>query len=98
MRVTIGVDAEKSGKETHLLVVTRVRLWQKIGLIDLTNRTQFKKLNGYKIHTKRVRDYWGMRLTLHMRYIYYWHTNVELLGVWEGRYVIYMYVLGHHTI
>ena len=56
----------------------RVRLSQNIGLLDLTNRTRFKKGNGYKICTKSVRDYWGMRLMLHTRSIYYWQTNVDL--------------------
>ena len=46
MGVTIGGDAAKSGKNTHLLVIMRVRLSQKIGLLDLTNRTRFKKGNG----------------------------------------------------
>ena len=59
----------------------RVRLSQKIGLLDLTNRTRFKKGIGYKIRTKSVRDYLGMRLILHTQSIYYWHTNVDLLGV-----------------
>ena len=80
MGVTIGGDAEKSGKNTHLLVVMCVRLLQNIGLLDLTNWNQFKKGNGYKIRTKSVRDYWGMRLILHTRSIYYWHTNVDILG------------------
>ena len=56
MGVTIGGDAAKSGKNTHLLVIMRVRLLQKIGLLDLTNRTRFKKGNGYKIRTKSVRE------------------------------------------
>ena len=43
-------------------------------------------------------DYWGMHLMIHMWYIYYWHTNVDLLGVWGGRYSTYKYVLGHQTI
>ena len=81
MGVTIGGDAAKSGKNTHLLVVMRVSLSQKIGLLDLTNRTRLKNGKGYKIRTKSVRDYWGMRLMLHTRSIYYWHTNVDLLGV-----------------
>ena len=68
--VTIGGDAAKSGKDTHLLVVMRVRLSQNIGLLDLTNRTRFKKGNGYKIRTKSVRDYLGMRSMLHTRSIY----------------------------
>ena len=68
-------------KNTHLLVIMSVRLSQKIGLLDLTNRTQFKKGNGYKIRTKSVRDYWGMSLMLHTRSIYYWHKNADLLGV-----------------
>ena len=54
--VTIGGDAAKNGKNTNELVIMRERLSQKIGLLDLTNRTQFKKGNGYKIRTKRVRD------------------------------------------
>ena len=57
MGVTIWGDAAKSGKNTHLLVVMCVRLSQKIGLLDLTNRTRFKEGNGYKIRTKSVRDY-----------------------------------------
>ena len=82
MGVTIGGDAHKSGKNTHLLVVMRVRLSQKIGLLDLTNHNRFKKGNGYKIRTKNVGGYWGMRLMLvHMRSISFWHTNVDLLGV-----------------
>ena len=39
MGVTIGGDAAKSGKNTNLLVIMSVRLLQKIGLLDLTNRT-----------------------------------------------------------
>ena len=46
MGVTIGDDAEKIGENTHLLVIMRMRLSQKIDLLDLTNRTQFKKVNG----------------------------------------------------
>ena len=42
----IGGSAANSGKNTPLLVIMRVRLLQKIGLPDLTNRTQFKKGNG----------------------------------------------------
>ena len=37
MGVTIGVDAAKSGKNTHLAVMMCVRLSQKIGLLNLTN-------------------------------------------------------------
>ena len=37
MGVIIGGDAEKSGKNTHLLVIMPVRLSQKIGLLELTN-------------------------------------------------------------
>ena len=55
MGIKIGGDDSKSGKNTHLLVVMRVRLSQKIGLLDLTNWTQFKKGNGIKIRTKNVR-------------------------------------------
>ena len=80
MGVTIGDDAAKSGKNTHLLVIMHVRLSQKIGLLDLKDRTRFKKGNGYKIRTKGVRDNWGMRLMLHTLSINYWHINVDLLG------------------
>ena len=81
MGVTIGGDYEKIGKNTHLLVIMRVRVSQKISPLDLMNGTCLKKGNGYKIRTKSVRDYLGMRLILHTRSIYYWHTNVDLLGV-----------------
>ena len=37
MGITIGGDATKSGKNTHLLVIMRMKLSKKIGLIDLTN-------------------------------------------------------------
>ena len=80
MGVIIGGDSAKSGKNTHLLVVMRVRLSQKIGLLDLMNWTRFKKGNCYKIRTKSVRNYWGMHLMLHTGYMYYWHKNVDLLG------------------
>ena len=46
MDVTIGGDAEKSGKNNNLSVTMRVRLSQKIGLLDFTDRTQFKKVNS----------------------------------------------------
>ena len=42
----IGGDAAKSGKNTNLVVIMHMRLSQKIILIDLTNRTQFKKGNS----------------------------------------------------
>ena len=58
----------------------RMRLSQKIGLLDLTNQTRFKKLIGYKIRTKIVHDYWGMCLILNMWSIRYWHTKFNLLG------------------
>ena len=67
MGVTIGGDSDKSGKNTHLLVVMRMRILQNIGLIDLTHRTQFKKGNGYKLRTKSVCNYCGMDLMLHTR-------------------------------
>ena len=43
MRVTIGGDAAKIGKSTHLLVIIYMRLSQKTGLIGLTNMTRLKK-------------------------------------------------------
>ena len=78
--VTIGGDAEKSANNNNLLVIMRVRLSQKIGLLDLTNRTRFKKGNGYKIRKKSVHDYWRMPLMLHIRSINHSHTNLDLLG------------------
>ena len=65
MGVTIGGDAEKSDKNTHLLVIMRMRLSQKFGLLDLTNRSRFKKVNGHKQRTKSVRDYCIISLMLH---------------------------------
>ena len=44
--VAIGGDAAKSSKNTYLVVIMRVRLSQKIGLLDLTNRTRFNKGNS----------------------------------------------------
>ena len=41
--VAIGGDAAKSDKKTHLLVLMRVRLSQKIGLLDLTRENIYKK-------------------------------------------------------
>ena len=43
MEMTIVGDATKSGGNTHLSVIMRVRLLQKIGLLKLTNPNQFKK-------------------------------------------------------
>ena len=48
MGVTIAGDAAKSVKNTHLLVMMRMRLLLKIVLVDFTNRIQFKKVNVYK--------------------------------------------------
>ena len=39
MGVTLGGDSAMFFKNTHLLVVMRVSLSQKIGLLDLTNGT-----------------------------------------------------------
>ena len=48
MGVTIGGDAAKSVKNTHLLVVMHVMISQKIGLLNLTNRTRLKKETAIK--------------------------------------------------
>ena len=79
MGVTIGGDVAKTGNNNHLLVMMFVMLSQKIGMIDLTSQTQFKRGNGYKIGTKSVRDYCALRLMLHTISYYYRHTNVDLL-------------------
>ena len=81
MGVTIGGDAAKIGKNTNFLVIMRVRISQKIGLIDLTNHNRFKKGNGYKIRTKSVHNYWVIRLMLHKWSIYYCRKTVNLLRV-----------------
>ena len=39
MGVTIGGDATKIDKNTKLLVIMRMGILQKIGLLDLTNQT-----------------------------------------------------------
>ena len=56
MGLTIRSDAAKNGKNTNLLVVMRVRLSQKIGLINLSNLTRFKEGNCYKICTISMRN------------------------------------------
>ena len=56
MGVTIGDNASKNGKNTHLLVIMCVRLSQKIGLHNLTNRTQIKKGNSQKKCKKMIQD------------------------------------------
>ena len=42
--------------------------------------TRFKNGDGWKICKKSVRNYWGIRLMLDTQFMYYWHTNVNLLG------------------
>ena len=54
---TIGGDDAKNAKNSHLLVIMCMRVLQKIGLLDLINRTQFKKGNGYKIRANMGRSY-----------------------------------------
>ena len=56
MGVTIGGDAGKSVNNTHFFVIMRVRLPHKIGVIDLTNHTRFRKGNAYKQCMKIVLD------------------------------------------
>ena len=48
MGVKIGGDATKIVKNTNLLVIMRVRLSHKIGLLDFTNWNQFKKYTARK--------------------------------------------------
>ena len=82
MGVTIGGDTAKIVEMDNLLVIIRMRISQKIGLLNLANRNCFKKGNGYKIRTKSVRNYLVMCLILHTMSIYYKHTNSDLLVVW----------------
>ena len=46
MGVTISSDSTISRKITYLLFLLYVRLSHKTGLLNLTNRTQFKNING----------------------------------------------------
>ena len=46
MGVAIGGGAAEFFRNTHLLVIIHVRLLQKISLHNVTNQTQFKKVNG----------------------------------------------------
>ena len=85
MGVIIGRDAAKSGKNIHFLVIVRVRISHKIGLPDLTNRNQFKKVNGQKQRAESVHDYCGMRLMLHTPSIYYRHNYFVLMAVCPGK-------------
>ena len=57
--MTIGDDATKNGKNTHLLVIVRVGLLQKIGLIQKRKRleTTYKNIHSYSgfnfmLHTR----------------------------------------------
>ena len=62
MGVTIGGDAVKSGKNTHLLVIMPAGILQKIGLTDLMNRNIFSVGRGpqiYKHWTINGGDNWG---------------------------------------
>ena len=81
MGVKIGSDAAKSGSNTTFLVIMCLRLSQKIGLIDLTNRTRFKKGNGQKQRMKSVHNYYVVSLMLHTPSYYYTHQFFALLGV-----------------
>ena len=54
MGVKIGGDPSKNGKNTHLLVILCVTLSHKIGLNNLMNQTQIKKVNGQKQCTKLI--------------------------------------------
>ena len=58
-------DAEKSGKNTHLIVIMRVKLSQKIGMHNLTIWTRFKKVKWLEKHKKSIHDYCEIHLMLH---------------------------------
>ena len=72
MGVTIGGDDAKSGKNTHLLAIMRVR--------QLDESESIQKVDGWKQRTESVSDYWGMRLMLHTPSYYYTNTNINLLA------------------
>ena len=65
--MTIGVDDAKSRKNTNLSVIMCVRLFQKIGLHNLTYWNQLKEGNGYKKCMKSNCDYFRIHLMLHTR-------------------------------
>ena len=48
MGVKIGSNAAKRNRNTHLSAIMCVRLLQKLGVHNLTNRTQFKKITAIK--------------------------------------------------
>ena len=52
--VAIGGDAVKINNNTHLLVIMCVRISHKIGLPNLTNKTQFKKKTSKKQNTEHI--------------------------------------------
>ena len=82
--VKIGGDAAKNGKNTHLLVIMRSRLLQKICLLDLTNwnrvKKQMAKNNVQKVIASTAEL---VSCYIHASY-YYTHTNVDLIGVYSG--------------
>ena len=85
MGVKIGVILQKSGNNTHMVVIRRVILSQKIGLLDLTNCNRLKKRKRLGKRTKSIAVTEELvSYYIHAPY-YYTHTNVDLLWVWEGR-------------
>ena len=95
MRVKIGGDTEKSGNKTHLLVIMCVMLSQKIGLIDLTNRTLFKKKKQLLTTYKSVCNNCRFFNILHTLSYYYAHKNIDLLEVCDvitaQKFALYSY-------
>ena len=69
MGVTIGGDPSKNGKNTHLLVILCVTLSHKIGLNNLMNQTQIKKVNGQKQCTKLIWDYCRFSIRIHTQIV-----------------------------
>ena len=56
MGVKLGGNAAKSVKNTHFLAIKRVKISQKIGLLDLMSRTQFKK----EMARKNIQKVWAI--------------------------------------
>ena len=84
--VTIGGDAAKIGKKTHLLVIMHVRLLHKLGLLDLMNRNRLKKGNFQEQRTEIIQDY--MQNSFNVTYMQLITTRTLMSTSWMCEAVI----------